>query len=74
MMYIVLLQVVSRDWSNYGGAKGDGRFGEGRAETSRIARRTSGVEDKSSSYKGADLKNRSVTKWFMSAYKKDRGI
>ena len=50
------MQVVSGDWSNYGGAKGDGRFGEGRPETSRIARRTSGVEDKSSSYKGAYLK------------------
>ena len=50
------MQVVFGDWSNYGGAKGDGRFGEGRAETSRIARRTSGVEDKSSSYKGTDLK------------------
>ena len=49
--------MVSRDWSKYGGAKGDGRFGEGRAETSRSVRRTSGVEDKSSRYKGAEQKN-----------------
>ena len=50
------MQVVSRDWSNYYGVKGYGRFGEGRAETSRITRRTSGVKDKSSDYKGTDLK------------------
>ena len=67
--------MVSGDWSNYCGAKGDRPFGEGRAKTSKISRRTSGVEDKSSSYKGADLKKtRWVTKWFMSAYRKDRGI
>ena len=66
--------MVSGDWSNYCGAKGDGPFGEGSAETSRISRRTSGVKDKISSYKGADLKNQSVTKWFMRTYRKDRGI
>ena len=36
----------SGDWSNYYGAKGDRPFGRGIAETSRIARRTSGIEDK----------------------------
>ena len=40
------MHVVSGDWSNYCGAKGDGPFGRGIAETSRIARRTSGIEDK----------------------------
>ena len=38
--------MVSGDWSNYCGAKGDGPFGRGIAETNRIARRTSGIEDK----------------------------
>ena len=38
--------MVSGDWSNYCGAKGDEPFGRGIAETSRIIRRMSGIEDK----------------------------
>ena len=71
MMHVVWLQVVSGDWSNYCGAKGDRPFGRGIAETSRIARRTSGIEDKSSSDKGIDLKGPSVTQLIMSLRRKD---
>ena len=63
--------MVSVDWSSYCGAKGDGPFGEGRAETSRIARRTSGVEDKIESNKSIDLKGLAVTQPIMSMRRKD---
>ena len=63
--------MVSGDWSNYSGAKRDGKFGESRDETSRIARRTSGVEDKIQSNKITDLKGLAVTQPIMSMRKKD---
>ena len=45
---------------------------KGRTETGRIARRASEVEGKINSHKGADLKYLSVTKWIMSAHRKDK--
>ena len=65
------MQVVSGDWSNYCGTKGDGPFGRGIAETSRIARRISGIEDKISSYQGTDLKGPSVTHPIMGLRRKE---
>ena len=72
MMHIVWLQVVSRDWLNYCGAKGDGPFCRGIAETSRIARGTSGIEDKAVATKAQTWKVRQwLTRSWVCAEKKD---
>ena len=49
-----------------------GSFGKNRTETGRIARRESEVEGEINSDKGIDLKDLSVTKWIMTAHKKDK--
>ena len=49
-------------------------FGRSITETKGIARRARGVKDEIQSYKGADPNNRSVTKWFMIAYRQDIGM
>ena len=59
------------DRSNYCGAKGDGPFGRGRAETSRIARRTNKGKDKMNGDKGAAQKGLLVTQPIMSMRRKD---
>ena len=61
----------SKDRSNYCGAKGDGPFDRGRAETSRIARRTNEGKDKMNGDKGAALKGPSVTQPIKSMRRKD---
>ena len=72
MMQVVWLQVVSGDWSNYYGAKGDGPFGRGIAETSKIARSTSGIEDKAVATKAQTWKVRQwLTRSWVCAEKKD---
>ena len=52
----------------------DGPFGRGRAETSRIARRTNEGKDKMNGDRGAALKCPAVTQPITSMHIKDRGI
>ena len=75
MMYIDLLQVDSKDFSDdrgreIVGRRELGRFGKGRIKDDRIARRASKGESKINSNEGADLKGLSVTQQIMSAHRK----
>ena len=75
MMYIDLLQVDSRDFSDDRGREIVGRrelvrFGKGQIKDDRIARRASKGERKINSNEGADLKGLSVTQQIMSAHRK----
>ena len=62
------------DRSNYRGVEEDGPFGRGRAETSRIARRTNEGKDKMNGDRGAALKGPTVTHPITSMCRKYRGI
>ena len=75
MMYIDLLQLGSRDFSDdrdreIVGRRELGRFGKGRIKDNMIARRASKGESKINSNEGADLKGLSVTQQIMSAHRK----
>ena len=71
MIHFDELQVDSRDFSDYHGAKAYlGSFGKGRIVASRIARRKNEGKDKMNSDKGTDPKYLSVNSQIMNAYRK----
>ena len=64
------MQVVSGEWSNYYGMKGDRQFGKSRAETITITSRKNEGKYKVNSDKGTYPKYLSVTNQIMNVYRK----